>query len=362
MAAAATPRRGLGRGLSSLLGEETPAAPQAAPQAGTAGTAGAAGGVRHLPVEFLRPGKYQPRKYMDDAGIDELARSIEEKGILQPLLVRRLEGETEAFEIIAGERRWRAAQRAKVHEVPVLVKDLSDEEVLEVALIENLQRQDLSALEEAEGYRRLMEEFRHTQEDLAKVVGKSRSHVANMMRLLGLPDTVKTLLAAGALSAGHARALLNAKEPMKLAKKVVNRGLSVRQTEKLVQKEKDQQKPTRAISATAKDANTLSLERDLTNLLGLKTEIKFHGEGGSITIHYGSLDQLDDILLRLSHGHATPVTSDSATRETAPDPTDELQTFETSLSTEDLRTLLTPDDTPEETKESDPAEPVKNEP
>ncbi|MEQ8934546.1 MAG: ParB/RepB/Spo0J family partition protein [Amphiplicatus sp.] len=182
---------------------------------------------------------------MDDAGIDELARSIEEKGILQPLLVRRLEGETEAFEIIAGERRWRAAQRAKVHEVPVLVKDLSDEEVLEVALIENLQRQDLSALEEAEGYRRLMEEFRHTQEDLAKVVGKSRSHVANMMRLLGLPDTVKTLLAAGALSAGHARALLNAKEPMKLAKKVVNRGLSVRQTEILVQKETDQQTPTR---------------------------------------------------------------------------------------------------------------------
>jgi ParB family chromosome partitioning protein len=343
MATAANKRRGLGRGLSSLLGDEAAAVPVGV-------DAGEPPGVKQLPIEFLHPGKYQPRKYMDEAAIQDLARSIEEKGILQPLLVRRDPDAADAYEIIAGERRWRAAQLAKIHDVPVIVKNLSDEEVLEVALIENLQRQDLSPLEEAAGYQRLMNEFSHTQEDLAKVVGKSRSHVANMMRLLGLPQPVMKMLNEGALSAGHARALLNAKEPIRLARRVVKRGLNVRQTEKLVQQETGRARAPK--SPSSKDADTLGLERDLTNLLGLKTEIKFSGAGGSITIHYGSLDQLDDILLRLNHGNSAALSSSAPTGASAPnptpdptpDPTGELQALEPSLSTEDIRALLTPDE------------------
>jgi len=284
-------KRKLGRGLSALLGEEAVAE--------TVSVAGGAGGgakaVRTLPIGQLQPGKFQPRHIMDDGLIEDLGRSIAEKGILQPLLVRPL-GAADAYEIIAGERRWRAAQKARLHEVPVIVKDLDDRETLEIALIENLQRQDLSAMEEADGYRRLMDEFAHTQEALAQALGKSRSHVANMMRLLGLPESIRNMIDKGQLSAGHGRALLAAEDPVKLAKKIVKQGLNVRQTEKLAQK-----KDTTGKSAgLAKDPDTLALERDLAAMLGLKVDIRFKDGRGSLTIHYKDLGQLDDVLARLS--------------------------------------------------------------
>jgi ParB family chromosome partitioning protein len=204
-----------------------------------------------------------------------------------------------AYEIVAGERRWRAAQLANIHEVPVLVRDIGDREALELAIVENVQRQDLSALEEADGYKRLIEEFRYSQEDLAQRIGKSRSHIANTMRLLALPDEVKGLLDKGELSPGHARALLGAGDPAELARHVVARGLNVRQTEKLARAARDSGGSSRA--PAAKDPDTERLERDLSALLGLKVAIDFRGQGGSITIHYRSLEQLDDILRRLNH-------------------------------------------------------------
>ena len=285
----------LGRGLLALLGDDavnhTEPSHSGPDQPGN---------FKTVPVEFLHPGRYQPRHQVDDTQIKDLSESIREKGILQPILVRHHPDEANVFEIVAGERRWRAAQLAQLHEVPIIVHDLSDREALEVALVENLQRQDLSPLEEAESYSRLMEEFTHTQVDLAKAVGKSRSHVANTMRLLGLPDAVKTMLDDRSLSAGHARALLNAKNAVTLARRVVRRGLSVRQTEKLVQDQGE--RPARRAKEQRKDTDTLSLERDLSNLLGLKVEIKFQGTGGTLVFHYASLEQLDDILHRLSHG------------------------------------------------------------
>jgi ParB family chromosome partitioning protein len=292
-------KRNLGRGLSSLLGDDEPAA--------DLGELDKLRSSKTVPVEFVRPGKFQPRHNFDDERFQELVDSVRTKGILQPILVRRHPDDRNAYEIIAGERRWRAAQMAKLHEVPVIIREFSDKEALEVALVENLQRQDLSAIEEAEGYKRLMEEFQHTQEDLAKVVGKSRSHVANTLRLLTLPALVRTLVEEGTLSAGHARALLGAPNAEELAEKVVAKGLSVRQTEKLAQHEGG--KPTRAGSGPSakgkaddhQDPDTMALERDLSNLLGLKVNIKFHGDGGELVIHYRSLEQLDDVLHRLSN-------------------------------------------------------------
>ena len=283
----------LGRGLSSLLGEDEDAGAEA----------GALKGFKAAPIEFLRPGRFQPRHDTEDDQIGNLAQSIREQGILQPILVRRHAEEPDAYEIIAGERRWRAAQLAELHQVPVVVKELSDKESLEIALVENLQRQDLSALEEAQGYRRLMEEFSYAQESLAQAVGKSRSHVANMMRLLGLPDPVKDLLQSGDLTAGHARALLNSDRAVALARRVVKRGLNVRQTEALVQaKDKKNGPSATARKKTGKDADTVALERDLAALLGLKVEIEFGKDGGTLTLHFGALEQLDDILHRLSQG------------------------------------------------------------
>ncbi len=289
-------RRGLGRGLSALLGE--PTSPAAAPAAEALGPQG----LRTLPVDKLRPGRFQPRRVFDQGAIDDLVHSVREKGILQPILVRRHPEDADSYEIIAGERRWRAAQAALLHDVPVILRDLSDREALEVALIENLQRQDLSPLEEAEGYRRLMDDFSHTQEELAKTVGKSRSHVANMMRLLALPEPVKQMLDDGELTAGHARALLTSSDPVGLARQVVGKGLNVRQTEKLVQKTPAKPKAQGAAGAAAKDADLIALERDLTNTLGLKVAIQLQGQGGELTIHYGTLEQLDDVLHRLTHG------------------------------------------------------------
>lgn len=284
-------RRNLGRGLSALLGEEQ----------GDYARLEQLRSSRTVSVDQLRPGRFQPRRVMSEAGIEELARSIADRGVLQPLLVRRHPEEEGAFEIIAGERRWRAAQRAQVHEVPVVVKDLTDGEALEIALVENLQRQDLTPLEEAEGYRRLMEEFAHTQEDLARTVSKSRSHVTNMMRLLSLPEPVKALIDEGKLSAGHARALVTAADPVATAELVVKRGLNVRQTEAVVKSE-GAAHLRRRVTAIAKSATTEALEHELSTLLGLPVEIRYRGHGGTLSLHYRSLHQLDDILSRLSHG------------------------------------------------------------
>ena len=293
MVGADNKKRKLGRGLSALLGDD-------------AGSEyvdlNADRSPKMVPVEYLQPGRYQPRQHMDEQQIEDLSRSIVELGIIQPLLVRRLgdhPNAPNAYEIIAGERRWRAAQRASLHEVPVIVRDMTDKEALEIALVENLQRQDLSPLEEADGYQRLMDEFSHTQEALAKAIGKSRSHVANTLRLLGLPDSLKKMIDEGRLSAGHGRALLTAAAPEELAKIILKQGLNVRQAEKLVQREGSAKRLPRV--SQPKDADTLALERDMSELLGLRVDIAFKDGHGSLTIHYSDLGQLDDVLVRLSH-------------------------------------------------------------
>lgn len=289
-------QRELGRGLSALLGDAVgEAAPRDAPGRQQARQ-------QTLPVEQLHPGRLQPRRRFDEADTEALASSIRKQGILQPILVRRDGNGPNSYEIIAGERRWRAAQVAQLHDVPVIVKEIGDREVLEISLVENIQRQDLGPLEEAEGYRRLIDEFSHRQEDLAQSVGKSRSHIANTLRLLNLPQKVKALLDNGALTAGHARALLNATDPEGLAEAVVRRGLNVRQTEKLVRSGKGAaaaNKP-RTAPASAKDPDTAALEQGLSNLLGLKVTIEFNGESGRLIINYRSLDQLDGLLQRLN--------------------------------------------------------------
>jgi len=279
----ADPRRGLGRGLSALLGE---GASQPAP-----------GGrnQRHLPVGQLEPSPLQPRRRFDPGELEALAGSIRSNGILQPILVRPHPARAGYFEIVAGERRWRAAQIAKLHEVPVLERALSDREVLELAIVENVQRSDLSALEEAEGYRRLTEEFGRSQEDLAAEVGKSRAHIANTMRLLKLPPSVKDLLLEGKLTAGHGRALLAAADPAALAQRVVALDLSVRQTEALAQRPRA---PAR--TRAPKDADTRALEHDLGRALGLKVEIDHGPSGGKLVIRYRNLEQLDDLVRRLN--------------------------------------------------------------
>jgi ParB family chromosome partitioning protein len=313
-------RKQLGRGLSALLGEDN-AAPLDSEQHRL---------TRIVPIEHVHPGRFQPRVKMDEERLEELAHSIRDKGILQPLLVRRLPDEPNGFEIIAGERRWRAAQRAHLHEVPVIIKELSDREALEIGLVENLQRQDLSPLEEADGYRRLMEEFSHSQQELADVIGKSRSHVANTIRLLSLPAPIKEMVGEGKLSAGHARALLNAPNPLQLAEKVVKQDLNVRQTEKLVQAGTGRV-VRRAREAAGKDADTLALERELTARLGLKVDIRHFGGGGSLTIAYDTLEQLDDVLRRLSTG-STPAEEGEA--EIIPQAIDEdpLESWEAEMA------------------------------
>jgi len=281
-------RKGLGRGLSALL-EEGPDDRAAMDRLRTA---------RTVPVGELAPNPYQPRRHFAETELKELADSVRVNGVLMPILVRRRSDGEQGYEIVAGERRWRAAQLAQLHEVPVVVRDLSDGQALELALIENIQRQDLNALEEAEGYRRLLDEFGHTQEALAEVVGKSRSHVANLLRLLGLPDEVKDMVRAGQLSAGHARAVLAAADPTAVARSVVRGGLSVREAERLSQ----QAAPTRSRTpASSKDANTRALEHQLSEKLGLKVTINHKGERGEVRIAYRSLEQFDDILHRLRH-------------------------------------------------------------
>ena len=282
----------LGRGLSALLGDK-PAASLSPEQQRLA---------KPVPIEFLKPGKYQPRHYMDEDAIAALANSIQDKGVLQPLLVRRDPDDAQSYEIIAGERRWRAAQLAKLHEVPVIIKDLSDRDTMEVALIENVQREDLSAIEEADAYQRLMDEFSRTQEDVSKLVGKSRSHVANTLRLLGLPNGVKKLIEMGKLSAGHARTLIGSDNAEEIANKIIAKGLSVRQAEKLASQSSGtaKAKPASHASAPQKDVDTLALERDVSNILGMNIDIQSSGESGVLSISYRTLDQLDTLLAKLT--------------------------------------------------------------
>lgn len=288
-------RNSLGRGLSALL-DDRPVDVADLKAPGPANT---------LPIELIRPNPQQPRRFVSEEELAELARSIAEKGVLQPIIVRPHPEESGAYEIVAGERRWRAAQRVPLHEMPALVRSIDDREMLELAVIENLQRQDLTAVEEAVAYQRLADDFGYTQEAIADSVSKSRSHVANIMRLLSLPEGVQELVQCGDLSAGHARALINTEDPIALAKEIIRRGLTVRQTEKLVQKagtaqaEKASRTPAKR---NEKDANTSALERDLSNLLGLGVEIHFNASGGSLVLHYHTVDQLDDILHRLSRG------------------------------------------------------------
>jgi len=298
-------KKGLGRGLSHLFGEAEAAYRVSTPEAPAATQAPATAGGSTLPVAFLRPGRFQPRRHFDETLLDELAASIRQHGLLQPILVRPLPSETDAYEIIAGERRWRAAQRASLHDVPVIVQTLTDTQALEIALVENLQRQDLSALEEAEGYKRLMDEFGHSHSELGDLVGKSRSHVANMLRLLALPDGVKAMMQSGELSAGHARALLTAPDPETLAKEVTGRNLSVRETEKIANEAKDTRKPAAKPAPTPpaakpKHADLLALEQDMTERLGLRVSIDAHGSSGTLSIAYKTMDQLDDVLAKLS--------------------------------------------------------------
>jgi ParB family transcriptional regulator, chromosome partitioning protein len=231
--------------------------------------------------------------------LEALAQSVREKGVLQPLLVRPIDAEEAAFELIAGERRWRAAQRAGLHRVPVLVRAFGDAEAMEIALIENLQREDLTALEEADAYRRLLQEFGRTQASLADAVGKSRSHVANTLRLLGLPEIVQRRLEEGALTPGHARALLAAPDPAALAAEIIRRGLNVRMTERLVQHRTGRPPPS---TRRARDADTAALERDLSSALGLRVTVAAKPRGGAVTLHYRDLDELDRLLALLRAG------------------------------------------------------------
>ena len=293
----------LGRGLAALIGDDAAFAlgDRDAP---------APRGVREVPIEFLRANPFQPRHVFREEDLADLSNSIREKGILQPIVVRPVAGEGEAYEIVAGERRWRAAQRAQLHQVPIIVKELTDAESLEIAIIENVQRADLNAVEEAAGYERLMAQFAYTQEQLSRLIGKSRSHVANTLRLLTLPKPVCGLIEEGKLTAGHARALIGVANAEELAKEIVARGLSVRETELLARKATTGSTAPRRSGAGAasegKDADTRALEKNISDQLGLKVEISFSGDkGGEVRVHYKSLEQLDEICRRLA-GRGNP--------------------------------------------------------
>ena len=285
----------LGRGLAALIGDM---APIDAPRVAETGT-----GIRRLPVDFIIANRNNPRRDFDPDQLEELTQSIREKGVMQPLLVRPSGDDPDIYELIAGERRWRAAQRAGLHEVPVIIRDVSDKEALELAIIENVQRSDLNPIEEAQGYNQLMEQFGYTQQDLAQVIGKSRSHVANTLRLNKLPDEVRQMLAQGKLTAGHARTLITAEDPGALARRIVASGLSVREAEALAQ-----QGPTASRKSSSaeveKDADTLALEKRLSDALGLSVSIDHKVSGGKVTIRYKTLEQLDAVCERL--GARTP--------------------------------------------------------
>ncbi len=289
-------KRGLGRGLSALMSDVTVDHDEK-PAVG--------GGPRFLPVDLIQPNPDQPRKTFTDQDMEELSASIREKGVIQPLVVRPIEGGQ--FQIVAGERRWRAAQRAQLHEVPVVIREFSDLEVIEIAIIENIQRSDLNPIEEAAGYRQLMDRFGHTQEKLAEALGKSRSYIANLLRLLQLPPSVIAMVTDGRLTAGHARALITAPNPEELARKIVADGLSVRAAEALAKKQSQpgtSRAESKAKAVPEKDADTRALEGDLSAALGMRVTLTHANgnDGGTLSIRYKDLDQLDELCRVLGGG------------------------------------------------------------
>ena len=282
-------RNRLGRGLAALIGDVDSPAAEPASDHGR--------GQRRLPVAFLRPNPRNPRKSFGAADLDDLTASVREKGVVQPILVRPVEGAVDSYEIVAGERRWRAAQKAGLHEVPVVVRDLSDKEALELAIVENVQRQDLNALEEAIGYQQLIDGYAYSQSALAEVIGKSRSHIANTLRLLKLPEEVQVYLREGKLTAGHARALVTLDDPVAAARRIVEAGLNVRDVEALG--ESAGRRKTAGGKKPTKDADTRALEKSLTDRIGLAVTIDHKSNGGRVTVTYKTLEQLDDICRRL---------------------------------------------------------------
>ena len=285
------PAKGLGMGLSALLGEAVRA------PAAEGSQAEARGGVREIEVARIRPNPEQPRTQFDETTLEELAQSIRERGVLQPILLR---GDGEGFMIVAGERRWRAAQRAQLHTIPAIVRDIDPSTIAELALIENIQREDLNPLEEAEGFRQLIKRHGHTQDGVAQLVHKSRSHVANLLRLLDLPEFVRQSLLQGDISMGHARAVATATDPEALTREVIRKGLSVRQAEAQARHAKTPVARNPGSRNNPVDADLQSLERQLGDILGLKVQVTHKGQGGSVSLHYSSLDQLDMICQRLS--------------------------------------------------------------
>lgn len=289
-------RSRLGRGLASLIGDVGGEAAHVDRPAKAA--------PRKVPIEFLKANPRNPRRTFSDTELAELADSIKQHGVIQPIVVRPVKGATDRFEIIAGERRWRASQKVALREVPIVTVDVNDSDALEIAIIENVQRSDLNAIEEAQGYHALAAEFKRSQDDIAKIVGKSRSHVANMMRLTKLPNEVQKYIADGKLSAGHARALIGVPDAAAAAKKIVEQGLNVRQAEALAHDEGvPQRKPQKSrggkATAAKKDPDTVALEKRVSDVLGLKVSVEHRNPGGEVQIRYRDLDQLDDILRRL---------------------------------------------------------------
>jgi ParB family chromosome partitioning protein len=282
-------RSRLGRGLAALMGDVG---------AETATTPERARNQRRVPIEYLRPNPRNPRRNYADTELDELAASIKEHGIIQPVVVRALRGVKDAYEIIAGERRWRAAQRAALHDIPIVAVEASDSEALELAIIENVQRSDLNPLEEAGGYQALASDYGHSHEEIARIVGKSRSHVTNTLRLLKLPEPVKAYIHAGKITAGAARMLIGASDPEEMAREIVDRGLNVRQVEALA-KDRGSAKSRAAKTRAMKTADTIALERRVSDALGLAVVIDHRGDAGVLRIHYSNLDQLDGVLRRL---------------------------------------------------------------
>src|SRR2546421_4970582 len=286
-------RSRLGRGLASLIGDV----------GGEAAHVERPRNQRKVPIEFLKPNPRNPRRAFADAELGELAASVKQHGVIQPIVVRPVKGVADRYEIVAGERRWRASQLAGLHEVPIVPVDVSDSDALEIAIIENVQREDLNAMEEAHGYHALSNEFKRSQEEIAKIVGKSRSHVANMMRLTKLPAEVQAYIALGQLSAGHARALIGVPDPTAAAKRIVEEGLNVRQAEALAHVEGGpERKPQKARGGKVKDLDTIALEKRVSDALGLAVIVDHRDPGGTVHIRYRSLEQLDEIVRRLHAG------------------------------------------------------------
>lgn len=287
-------RSRLGRGLASLIGDV----------GGEAAHVERPRNQRKVPIEFLRPNPRNPRKAFADVELGELSESIKQHGVIQPIVVRQVKGAQERYEIIAGERRWRASQLAGLHEVPIVPVEVSESDALEIMIIENVQREDLNAIEEAQGYHALADEFKRSQEDIAKIVGKSRSHVANMMRLTKLPAEVQAFISSGQLTAGHARALIGVPDPVAAARRIVEEGLTVRQTEALAHEEGvPERKPQKARGGgegKTKDADTVALEKRVSDALGLNVTVSHRDPGGSVSISYRNLEQLDEVMRRLA--------------------------------------------------------------